>query len=245
MYGKGLTSYKVDLMIKTIFFDFFGTLAKFYPEREEIQLKALNQFDLNPSVQQIKYGYKFADSYMEKVNSSVKPLSLMSLDERSEFFSKYESLILEHAGLKVDLITSGNIWEAVQKIPYGFKLYDDVIPVFEHLYSRNYKLGIITNMGKNLYGICDQLGISKFLSYIVTSEEVGIGKPSPEIFQAAIKVSDSAINEIMHVGDSYESDIEGALAQDIKAVLINREEDQNAYEYQFVIKELKTIYDYI
>ena len=245
MYCIELNAYKVHLMIKTIFFDFFGTLAKFYPEREEIQIQALNQFDLKLTSEQIKYGYKFADSYMEKVNASGKPLSLMDMNERGEFFSQYESLILEHAGLKVDLVTARNIWQAVQKIPYGFKLYDDVIPVFKYLITQNYKLGIITNMGNNLYGVCDQLQISEYLSYIVTSEEVGIGKPSPEIFQAALKVSESTISEIMHVGDSYDSDIAGAIALDIKAILINRDESQQNPHYQFVINELKTLYDHI
>tara|TARA_A100001037_G_scaffold260296_1_gene248590 strand:- start:2716 stop:3414 length:699 start_codon:yes stop_codon:yes gene_type:complete len=232
-------------MIKTIFFDFFGTLAKFYPEREEIQIQALNQFDLNTTPEKIKYGYKFADSYMEKINSSDKPLSLMDITERSIFFSEYESLILEHAGLNVDLITAGNIWQAVQKIPYGFKLYDDVIPVFDHLHTLGYKLGIITNMGKNLYGISDQLGISQYLSHIITSEEVGIGKPRPEIFQAALKASNSTINEIIHVGDSYDSDIAGAIALDIKAILIQRDDEQHNAQYQFVINDLKSLYKYI
>tara|TARA_Y100001970_G_C14235685_1_gene861632 strand:- start:2107 stop:2805 length:699 start_codon:yes stop_codon:yes gene_type:complete len=232
-------------VIKTIFFDFFGTLAKFHPDREEIQIQALSQFGLNLNSEQIKYGYKFADSYMEKVNSSVKPLSLMDSDERTKFFSEYESLILDHAGFKVDLVTAGNIWRAVQQIPYGFKLYDDVIPVFKHLNTQNYKLGIITNMGKSLYEICDQLEISQYLSYIITSEEVGIGKPSPEIFKAALKVSESKVNEVIHVGDSYDSDIAGAIALDIKAILLDRDESQQNYTYQSVINELKTLYDHL
>ena len=169
----------------------------------------------------------------------------MDSDERTKFFSEYESLILDHAGFKVDLVTAGNIWRAVQQIPYGFKLYDDVIPVFKDLNTQNYKLGIITNMGKSLYEICDQLEISKYLSYIITSEEVGIGKPSPEIFKAALKVSESKVNEVIHVGDSYDSDIAGAIALDIKAILIDRDESQQTSTYQFVINELKTLYDHL
>ena len=115
----------------------------------------------------------------------------------------------------------------------------------DDLNTQNYKLGIITNMGKSLYEICDQLEISKYLSYIITSEEVGIGKPSPEIFKAALKVSESKVNEVIHVGDSYDSDIAGAIALDIKAILIDRDESQQNSLYQFVINELKTLNDHL
>lgn len=232
-------------MIKTIFFDFFGTLAKFYPDREEIQIQALNEFDIATSPQQIKYGYKFADSYMEKINSSNKPISLMDSNERIIFFSEYELLILDNAGIQVDLITARNIWKTVQQIPYGFKLYDDVIPVLSELYTSDFNLGIITNMGKSLYDICDQLEISKFLSFIITSEEVGIGKPSPEIFQSALSKSECEIHEVIHVGDSYDSDIAGALSLGIKALLINRDEELETTAYSLVINQLYQIYDYL
>ena len=228
-------------MIKTIFFDFFGTLAKFHPDREEIQMQALSQFGLNLNSNKAE---SLLDANIAKSLVSYL-LTLMDSDERTKFFSEYESLILDHAGFKVDLVTAGNIWRAVQQIPYGFKLYDDVIPVFKDLNTQNYKLGIITNMGKSLYEICDQLEISKYLSYIITSEEVGIGKPSPEIFKAALKVSESKVNEVIHVGDSYDSDIAGSIALDIKAILIDRDESQQKSTYQFVINELKTLYDHL
>ena len=61
----------------------------------------------------------------------------------------------------------------------------------------------------------------------------------------ALKVSESKVNEVIHVGDSYDSDIAGAIALDIKAILIDRDESQQKSTYQFVINELKTLYDHL
>ena len=47
-----------------IFFDIYGTLAGFYPEREKIQTKILIKYNITLTENQITEGYKDADEFM-------------------------------------------------------------------------------------------------------------------------------------------------------------------------------------
>ena len=65
--------------IRYIFFDIYGTLAGFYPEREKIQRKILSDNKIYLSNDQISFGYKFADEYMadqKKLNHYVISLKI-------------------------------------------------------------------------------------------------------------------------------------------------------------------------
>ena len=54
------------------------------------------------------------------------------------------------------------------------------------------------------------IGIDKYLSGAVSSAEVGVSKPNPEIFEAALNKAGVEAKSCIHVGDDYEDDIVGA-----------------------------------
>lgn len=60
------------------------------------------------------------------------------------------------------------------------------------------------------------------LSNIVISEEMGIRKPRPEIFQAVIDALGCAPRELLHVGDNLRADVEGAAAVGMRTVWVTR-----------------------
>lgn len=71
---------------KYIFFDIYGTLAGFYPEREKIQKKILSKNQIYLTEEQISMGYKFADEFMtvQKINNPLRNLS--TIDKKKFFF---------------------------------------------------------------------------------------------------------------------------------------------------------------
>ena len=83
-------------MINTVFFDFYNTLVKFWPPLDQIQEAACSEFGLGVSEEGIRRGYAIADVYFNSENAR-KPLALRSDEERLEFFSVYEQMILENA----------------------------------------------------------------------------------------------------------------------------------------------------
>jgi 2-haloalkanoic acid dehalogenase type II len=57
---------------------------------------------------------------------------------------------------------------------------------------------------------------------VITSEDVQSYKPRPEMFEQALKLSNLSKDEVLHVGDSLSSDVNGAMNMGIKSVWINR-----------------------
>lgn len=58
--------------------------------------------------------------------------------------------------------------------------------------------------------------------YVVTSEDVRAYKPRPEIFERALQVLGARPDEVVHVGDSFSADVDGASRAGLRAVWLNR-----------------------
>jgi putative hydrolase of the HAD superfamily len=78
--------------------------------------------------------------------------------------------------------------------------------------SRRYRLGIVSNFYGNLSTICREVGLSPFLSTVIDSTVVGVCKPNPEIFHAALRVLQIEPAQAVFVGDSLQRDMAGARA---------------------------------
>lgn len=57
---------------------------------------------------------------------------------------------------------------------------------------------------------------------IISAEDVRAYKPHKEIFDEAMRVSGLSPHELIHIGDSIESDVKGAIRAGIKPILIDR-----------------------
>ncbi len=76
--------------------------------------------------------------------------------------------------------------------------------------GEQYKLGIVSNFYGNLAAVCRDVGIERYLAVAVDSERVGVEKPEPAIFQAALNVIEAQPEECIFVGDSLRRDRTGA-----------------------------------
>lgn len=76
---------------------------------------------------------------------------------------------------------------------------------------KKYKVGMITNGRTPIqYGKIDQLGIRDSFDFIIVSEEAGVKKPDPQIFELATRKLGLRPEECLYVGDHPVNDIEGA-----------------------------------
>jgi HAD superfamily hydrolase (TIGR01549 family) len=66
-------------------------------------------------------------------------------------------------------------------------------------------------------------GLDRHIDALVVSEEAGVSKPDPGIFEIALRRADVTASEAVMVGDSWTNDIEGARAVGIRAVWFNRD----------------------
>ena len=86
------------------------------------------------------------------------------------------------------------------------------------------RLALCSNFshGDTARAILDAAGFSTHLSAVVVSDEVGIRKPRPGIFQAVLDRLDFRPEEILHVGDNLDADIAGAAACGMRTVWLTR-----------------------
>ena len=209
-------------MLKTVFFDMYGTIAGFEPSRFKVQSEACAPYGIVLTHEGILEGYKAADAYMSRENA-ILPLGRRAGGARDEFFGEYERLVIQGSGVEVSPDRALEIWRVVQAIPHTLAPFDDVVPAMEQLRERGLTVGLITNMDGKGSGIVDDLGLSDQIDLAVTSGEAGAAKPSAVIFLAALARAGSEPDEAIHVGDQPSSDIEGALGVGMGAILLDRD----------------------
>ena len=210
-------------MIKAVFFDWFNTLARYEPPREELHSQVFQEFGIKLTPQQIMRGLLIADrEYFEENIRS--PIQKRSPEEQAELGVGYENIILTEAGVKVSRELLLKMVKRVQQLYKGltFVLFDDVLLTLKILKERKFILGLLTNLDKDMNPICRELGLEPYLDFVVTSGEVGVDKPEPPIFLTALQRADVNASEAVHVGDQYKLDVIGARGVGIAPILIDR-----------------------
>jgi len=130
---------------------------------------------------------------------------------RAVFFDLGDTLVAEES------VGSKHLWEAtLQKLPY----LDDVLT---ELKNRGYKLGVITNTvtsrEEHVRMALRRTGIEKYFDVIVTSVDVGFGKPDEKIFLTALKMVNVKPEEAVMVGNRISADIAGGNRIGMKTIL--------------------------
>ena len=98
-------------------------------------------------------------------------------------------------------------------------LFPDVRPALESL-APDYRLGLLSNGNSRAAA----LGIADLMSFEVFAQDHGgIEKPDPRIFEIALREAGCEPHELLHVGDSQESDVAGALNAGATPVLLDRD----------------------
>lgn len=65
-------------------------------------------------------------------------------------------------------------------------------------------------------------GLDRYVDVLVVSEEAGVSKPDPKIFEIALERAGCTAAEAVMVGDSWTNDIGGAIAAGIRPVWFSR-----------------------
>jgi putative hydrolase of the HAD superfamily len=84
--------------------------------------------------------------------------------------------------------------------------------------GRRYLLGLLSNGN----GYPERCGLPDRFTFVVFLQDVGFEKPDKRIFQAACRQAGCKPEELMHVGDSLESDVQGANGIGALSVWLNR-----------------------
>lgn len=105
-----------------------------------------------------------------------------------------------------------------------WQLEPETLPALELLRQQGYRLGMISNAADdaNVQRLVDQAGIRPYFDVILTSAGMGIRKPHPHIFLAALATWQAAPSQAVMVGDTLNADILGANNAGIFSVWVTR-----------------------
>ncbi|HLB27647.1 MAG TPA: HAD-IA family hydrolase [Dehalococcoidales bacterium] len=215
-------------MIKAVFFDWSNTLARYAPSREELQSQALAELGFSFSPRQIAPGLAIADRFLFE-ETAASPVRLRHKEEQEKVYARYQQIVLSEigAGMADDpqaIMKRLVRLDELYRQQLGFVLYDDVLPALGSLKERKLILGLVTNMDADMKRVCRGLGLTDYLSVIITSAEVGASKPKPKIFLAALEQAGVKASEAIHVGDQLDIDVAGAIAAGIRPILLDRDD---------------------
>jgi putative hydrolase of the HAD superfamily len=104
----------------------------------------------------------------------------------------------------------------------NFTLYEDALPVLEHLRSRGLRLGLVSNGQRDLEEFARHHSLE--VDVAVGSRAHGRTKPHASIFEAALQRLAVAPDEAAMVGDSPSDDVAGARALGMRAILLDRDD---------------------
>jgi putative hydrolase of the HAD superfamily len=102
------------------------------------------------------------------------------------------------------------------------ELYSDVLPTLSAL-KGNYTMGLLSN--GNSYP--KHLGLEGMFSFVIFSQDHGIEKPDPGVFQIAVNKAGCTRDQLLHIGDSLNDDIGGAKNAGIKSIWLDRTNTEN------------------
>ena len=103
-----------------------------------------------------------------------------------------------------------------------WQVYPETFDVLEHLKKRNYPLAVISNFDERLDTILESLRLKEYFTFIACSFDVGMCKPSPEVFQLVLSHFDVKAEDTLHVGDNVDLDYKPAIELGMKSLIVNR-----------------------
>ncbi|WP_112180469.1 MULTISPECIES: HAD family hydrolase [Paraliobacillus] len=221
------------MSIKALFLDFYGTVVH---EDGEVILNICNQ---------IKENSKTEATLTEIGGFWWKEFSKLFEESYGETFKTQR--VLETISLKNTLSHFGSTLDdkALSELMFNHwmkpSIFEDSLKFFEY---NTIPIYVLSNI--DTFDIKTAIEFHKLkVNGLVTSEDVNSYKPRPEMFQKALKLSNLSKNEVIHIGDSLSSDVNGAMKIGIKSVWINRNKKvfKDKAKPNYVINQLDELLD--
>ena len=196
-------------MIKAVFVDYMGTTVDEHsPEMAEIVRRICKNSSLHDprQVQQFiidnRRRYE-ADSYLEAYLTEDEIVTRLILDMEAQIELRDDSAVLR------DLIHSH--WVNAPVFPDAKTFFDRCpVPIY-----------IITNNGRPYMEQALRHNGLKAAG-VVSADTARAYKPRREIFDEALRFSGCTPDEVVHIGDSYDTDVVGAHGAGVRPVLLLR-----------------------
>lgn len=197
-------------MVKAVFIDYTGTIiTQGGKDAEELVYRVCKNSDMKDPQAFLNYWWGMIKEY----EASFQEDSYITEDEMVD---KMLARCAAEIHLRENL---DELHVLCQRFWMYAPLYDDVKEFFQKC---PYQIYIISNNGEQYISEAMRTnGLSP--TGIITADMVRAHKPHPRLFQKALEASGCTVDEVVHIGDSMTSDVNGANAVGIKAILVDRD----------------------
>ena len=117
-----------------------------------------------------------------------------------------------------DPVLAEPAFELAYEVRQQVELYPDVPAALDRIAAR-YPIVAVTNGNADV----ERIGIGRWLSGVVASQDLGIAKPDTRIFAAACERLGVPADAVLHAGDDLHTDVGGALAAGLRAAWVHRD----------------------
>ena len=188
---------------KIIIFDADDTLFDFKKSEREAFKNTMEEFNLEYDE---NYHFKI---YKEINNTLWKDFELGIIPQ--EKINEVRFKIFSEA-LNIKFNTDKFADSYIKNLGNASFLYEESTELIKYLY-KDYILFIVTNGLKDVQNNrIKKSSIAKYFKNIIVSDEVKVAKPNPKIFEYALNdTTNTYSDEILVVGDSLSSDIQGGI----------------------------------
>ncbi|PCH68488.1 MAG: noncanonical pyrimidine nucleotidase, YjjG family [Bacteroidales bacterium] len=223
---------------KHIFFDLDRTLWDFNKNSEV----SLNQLFRDYQLQSIFGSFLFFKSRYEYHNGKLWNAYYQKRIKKEDLMYRRFYLTLKEAG-KNDLDLAKEIAkDFIEITPLQTVTLPNAHQILEYLKTKKYQLYIITNGFNEVQA--KKLQNSKLDAYfteVITSEDAGANKPTPQIFEYAFNKSGAVANNSLLIGDDLSTDIAGAKRVKMDQIYFNPHRINHKDEPTFEISDLLEI----
>ncbi len=216
---------EVAPLIRAVMFDLDGTLRVSRPAWEENFIQLARQHGVQVDEATRRRLKRWAHRFWA---SSPELKQLLETHGHTEaFWLAYTRRRLEVLGCSPEQAAAlaPTVFEALNAL--AEKVEDvvppEVPPTLETLRRAGYRLALLTNRHEPLNGYLEKIGLAEYFDPVFVAGEVGVWKPDPGVFHHAVKTLQLPPSAVLYVGDNYYTDVLGAQAAGLQAVLLDPE----------------------
>jgi putative hydrolase of the HAD superfamily len=194
--------------IQAVTFDVGGTLIEPWPSVGHVYAEVAERFGVRAEPDMLNAGFRAV--WQAKRDFDYSRAAWFNL-VRETFSAKME-LPPEFFPAVYERFAEPDVW----------RVFDDVLPVFDTLAAQGVRLAAISNWDERLEPLLRRLNLHRLFECVVVSCDVRAAKPSPVIFGHALRKLSLPASVVLHVGDGAAEDFDGARGAGLDAVLLRR-----------------------
>jgi putative hydrolase of the HAD superfamily len=229
---------------QAVFFDAGYTLLCMDPDQPTIFVRVCSELGIELDHARFAEGVDRANTLLAPRHPSQVPAPF-SQETMDRFWTDYNRVLLsvcarnprdpERAELVYRRFTAAINW----------RIYDEVHGVLRALRLHGIRLGIISNWSGDLEEVMHRVGLLESFDFVLDSARLGYEKPHAKIFDEAVRRANVERSTALHIGDSPEHDVDGALSAGLRALLLDRHGRHPTFSRAPRVETLEGVFEHL